>query len=127
MTVTSAVLLAVVVAALIVVTVLTRIEINSLRGKLSRTRAKVNAMAAEVDSAPFDLSKTLGDGRRKLITIEILNPLEVAANESKLARRIGPVAPNLIRGEVTRQAVRELETQLAAQGIEAEVRVHDGR
>lgn len=127
MTGASGVLLGIVVVLLAAVAGVAFWQVRSLQRRLHAVETRAASLANEIDAAPFDLSRTLGDGRRRLITIEILNPLEVAANESKMARRIGPIAPNLIRGEVTRQAVRELETQLEAQGIDAEVRVHDGR
>lgn len=63
--------------------------------------------------------------RRRLIAIEILNPLELAASESRFAKHLGGVAPTMIRREVTKRTVAELALQLREKGVNAEVRVHD--
>lgn len=100
-------------------------QIARLRARVAEAEGSFTRLCEELSSAPFDLTQTLGDGERKLITVEILNPLEVAGEQSALVRRFGAVAPAMLRAEVTRRAVKELQAQLAEQGVEAEVRVHD--
>lgn len=58
------------------------------------------------------------------ITVEILNPLEVASTRVKLAGVAGTVAPSLITKIVNEQAVKVLRRQLDSQGVRAEVRLH---
>ncbi|CAM3770744.1 hypothetical protein [Smaragdicoccus niigatensis] len=66
-------------------------------------------------------------GKDRVITIEILNPLELAASQVKIAGPAGSVAPELIRRQVYSQTVSILKDQLAQQGVEAEVQIHEGR
>ncbi|MBV8063621.1 MAG: hypothetical protein JOY51_08495 [Nevskia sp.] len=65
-------------------------------------------------------------GRPALISIEILNAMELAGKESSLARVFGSLAPELIRREVYKQFYQRLSRQLQEQGVVAEVRLHDG-
>lgn len=64
-------------------------------------------------------------GRPALISVEILNPLELAVRESPLARRFGSLAPELVRREVYKEIYQRLCVQLQEQGVVAEVRLHD--
>lgn len=114
-------------ASTVTVTALALWRIRRLRVDLTAANAELSRLAEELNAAPIDLSRTLGEGGRKLITIEILNPIELASAETTFARTAGAVAPSLIRGEVTRRAVQRLHTQLAAEGVDAEIRIHDGR
>ena len=60
---------------------------------------------------------------REAIAIEILNPLEVAARESRFAGVLGTLTPTLLRREVYRQARNIIEQELKGRGIEADVQV----
>jgi hypothetical protein len=64
--------------------------------------------------------------RPSLITIEILNPFELAQKQSRLAGTFGVLAPSLLRQEVLRQAVARIRQQLEAEGVQAEVRLVRG-
>jgi hypothetical protein len=66
-------------------------------------------------------------GKNRIITVEILNPLELAASQVKAAGPAGKVAPELIRRQVYSQAVTILKDQLIQQGVEAEVKIHESR
>lgn len=72
---------------------------------------RAEALRAGVSSPPF-------------YTIEILNPLEVAAQESKLGLVFGGLTPAIVRREVHRQAHGILRQQLAERGIKADVKLH---
>lgn len=100
-------------------------RLSGLRKQLAAAERAVADLAAELNAAPIDLSRTLGGGKRQVIALEILNPSEVAAEKSRLAKNLGGLAPNLLRAEVNRQAAEQLVGQLAEYGIEAEVRIHD--
>ncbi len=65
-------------------------------------------------------------GRPALISVEILNPLELAVKESALARAFGSLTPDLVRREVYKVVYQRLCVQLQEQGVIAEVRLHDG-
>jgi hypothetical protein len=58
------------------------------------------------------------------ISIEILNPIELAAKESRMAGTMGGLAPGLIRGIVYRRTTSMLRDQLAENGVQAEVQLH---
>jgi len=62
-----------------------------------------------------------------LISVAILNPMELAAKESELARRFGNLAPDLVRREVYKQIHQRLSKQLVEQGVVAEVTLHHAR
>ena len=62
----------------------------------------------------------------RIITVEILNPLEVAAKRVKLASVVGSVAPSVIAKVVYEQTAKIMRNQLSLQGVEAEVRLHAG-
>ena len=73
-----------------------------------------------VDSAAFVAP------RERLITIEILNPAELAATHSRYSGLAGAVAPNLLRKIVYEKAAEIMREQFKAQGVEAEVKVRVG-
>jgi len=65
-------------------------------------------------------------GKPALISVQILNPLELAVKESPLARAFGSLTPDLVRREVYKEVYQRLCVQLQEQGVVAEVRLHDG-
>ncbi|QHS09217.1 hypothetical protein [Sinimarinibacterium sp. NLF-5-8] len=62
---------------------------------------------------------------RTLISIEILNPLELAQKQTILAAPVGQIAPALIHKIVYRRALEMVHQQLAQHGAKAEVRLHE--
>ena len=65
-----------------------------------------------------------GNGGRRLISIEILNPIELAGTRGRLAGLAGTLAPGLTRRLVYDQVVKTLRQQLAEQRVVADVRLH---
>jgi hypothetical protein len=63
-------------------------------------------------------------GARQVITIEILNPIELAGTRGRLVGVAGSLAPGLTRRLVYDQAVRSVKRQLLAERVVADVRVH---
>lgn len=61
---------------------------------------------------------------RTLIGIEILNPFELAEQDSRLARPLIAMAPGVIRRIVYRRTRETLIPQLAERGVRADVRVY---
>lgn len=97
---------------------LLRRDLDSSRSQLAQWNADgIGTLAATALTAL---------GRPTLISIEILNPMELAGKESSLARVFGSLTPELIRREVYRQFYQRLSLQLQEQGVVAEVRLHDG-
>ena len=80
-----------------------------------------------------EVAELLGDGpppvgtgtrTRRVITIEILNPLELAAHRGRVAGIAGSLAPGLVGRMVHDQTFKRLKQELAAQRVAAEVRLH---
>jgi hypothetical protein len=63
-------------------------------------------------------------GVRRLITIEILNPIELAGARGRWAGVASSLAPGLTRRMVYDQALRLVRRQLIAERVVADVRVH---
>jgi hypothetical protein len=78
--------------------------------------------AAALDQSPRPATP-LG-GTRRLITIEILNPIELAGTRGRLIGIAGSLAPGLTRRIVYDQTLRILKKQLGEQHVVADVRMH---
>jgi hypothetical protein len=100
-----------------------------VRGLLARQRAVSDELLHLVpaEALPIGLDEQFAAGRRRLLVIDILNPLELAASQVKLAGPAGAVAPGLVRKVVYDQAVRITQTELAKQGVHADVQVYVAR
>lgn len=94
---------------------------------LSRLRQDAEALKPLHADLNPELRQQLGEARSRVIGIEILNPIEVAAKESWIAGRFGALAPGLIQREVYRQTREILEVQLREYGIEPRVRLLGSR
>ena len=58
-----------------------------------------------------------------LMTVRVLNPIEVARRESAGARLVGDYMPETVRRIVFRQLTSELDEALSERGIESEISV----
>ena len=94
-----------------------------LRRRTRDLEAQVVALTPAPALAP-ELTAVLGAGGRRVIVIEILNPIEVASQRVKAAKLLGAMAPEMLRRMVTDEAAKEVVEQLAAQGVAATVRIH---
>lgn len=81
------------------------------------------ALATAWNTLPPDARRLLPDGGA-LISIEILNPVELAAKESAIAGPVGSLAPNLIRKIVYQRTAAMLREQLLEHGVRADVKTH---
>ena len=63
----------------------------------------------------------------KILSIRILNPLELASAQTKAATMLHRVRPALLSKMVYDQAAESLRERLAVEGVVAEVKVHAGR
>ncbi len=59
-----------------------------------------------------------------MITIEIENPAEVAANESVLARAFSGLIPRFIKRKVEEKIVEQLTAVFEERGIRARIDIH---
>jgi hypothetical protein len=101
-------------------------QLNGLKARAAALADQVAALEP-APPLPADLEAALGAGTRRLLVVEILNPLEVALSRNKVAGVVAAMAPERLRRIVLEQASRELVTEMAAEGLEVEVRVHAAR
>lgn len=64
---------------------------------------------------------------RRIISVEILNPIELAATRGRVAGLAGSLAPGLTRRVVYDQTVKVLRQRLVEERVMADVRVHTVR
>lgn len=74
-----------------------------------------------------EVEDILGVSQARLLSIEIQNPLQLAAKEVAAGGVLGHLAPEAVRREVYRQAAKVLRDELDKWGVAAEVRVHASR
>jgi hypothetical protein len=67
---------------------------------------------------------TAVSGVRRIISVEILNPLDLAGTRGRVVGIAGSFAPSITRRVVNEQAVKTLRRQLAEQHVVADVRLH---
>ncbi|GGO86399.1 hypothetical protein GCM10011584_08610 [Nocardioides phosphati] len=101
-------------------------QLNGLKVRAAALTEQVEALEPAVP-LPVDLEALLGAGSRRVLVVEILNPLDVALTRNKAAGVLAAMAPDSVRKVVLEQASRELVTEMAAEGVEVEVRVHAAR
>lgn len=83
-------------------------------------------------AAEAAVARALGDRRpgpsstsiRRVITIEILNPIELAGSRGRWAGIAGSLAPGLTNRVVYEQAIKLVRQQLAKHNVVADVRLH---
>ncbi len=102
-----------------------------LLGLIARVRKQTRELSGQVvelteQDPPVRVDPVFASGKR-LITVEVLNPVQLAATQNRLAGVAGAVAPDLIGKIVYEQAAKIMREQLAGQGVEADVRVHVSR
>ena len=102
------------------------LQLRSLRARAATLEARVAALVPSPPLAP-DLAATLGSGERRLLAVEILNPIELATSKSSAAKLLGAVRPSLLTKVVYEQAAKQVVDQLESEGVLADVRVHAAR
>lgn len=117
-------ILVVLVLNLVVLLALLRYA-RGIRRRNAEMAELVAVTTAEVGK-PVAVEPLFKDAKERLITIEILNPAELAATHNKYSGVAGAVAPGLIRKIVYARTVQILREQLVAQGVQADVRIHVG-
>jgi hypothetical protein len=85
-------------------------------------RAPDGTAAAALDRSPRPAGASADT--RRLISIEILNPIELAGTRHRLLGIAGSLAPGLTRRVVYDQVLRIIKQQLDEQHVVADVRLH---
>lgn len=80
-------------------------------------------VAAAVSEALPPTGRVMGRGRR-IITIEILNPIELAGHRSRMFGIAGSFVPDFTRRLVYEQTAKVLRDKLVDHSVVADVRVH---
>ncbi|MGH3515906.1 MAG: hypothetical protein ACRDQ7_00500 [Haloechinothrix sp.] len=111
----------------LVTVVLATLQIRKLRTMLDELALAADDVAEHMRALPPDLVSFLGEGDRLILTAELLNPVELAAEKTWIARPLTAVNPNLLREIVYKSAASQVRKQLAVLNIEADVQVHRAR
>lgn len=119
--------LALVLAALLAVACgVLVLQLQAVRRRARRLEQRVTQLTPSAPMAP-DLEAVLGSGKRRLLVIEILNPIELARSRSRASTVLAAMAPDKLRKLVIEQTAREMSEQMLAEGVQADVRVHAAR
>jgi hypothetical protein len=102
----------------------TVVELLRLRRTARQLENEVRQAAERAAALPPDLVEALGVGGRQVITIELLNPFELAGRSSWFARPLSAVTPDLLRNVVYQRAVTMFRERSSEYGVEADVRLH---
>jgi hypothetical protein len=105
--------------------VLNALLLATLLGLQWRQRRYLGAMDAQLmQLAPQSIEPSeVSNGPREVLTIELLNIMQLAASHHWAAGHLGSVAPALLRKLVYDRAVGVAERMLAEHGAEAIVKV----
>lgn len=82
------------------------------------------ALATDNTIVPARLSKLLMEQNKRIITVEILNPTELAIAKTVLAKPFVGLAPDTINKLVYKEARDIIAEQLPTFGVNAEVKIH---
>lgn len=102
------------------------LQLRAVRRRARRLEERVTELTPSVPVAP-DLEAVLGTGKRRLLVIEILNPIELARSRSRASSVLAAMAPDKLRKLVVEQTAREMSEQMLAEGVEVDIRVHAAR
>lgn len=95
----------------------------ALRRLLLQLQEEQKALSEAWRAEQADLSRFIGATPRPMITIEILNAVEIAARHSKFGRLIGKYKPDMIRKQVYKSTAKNMRQQMSEHGVQVEVRV----
>lgn len=95
--------------------------------KLQSASAELQTLISNIDpgeaTLPPDIGKILGHGKRRILCIEILNPVELAVTQNKLAGPVASLAPEYINQQVYQQTQDILTEKLQEFGVQAEISI----
>ncbi|MBR9813919.1 hypothetical protein GYB61_08720 [bacterium] len=90
---------------------------------LAVLKKQATELEAHLHLDTLQLAQVYERGKRRHLTIEVLNPLEVAASESSLIRAVGGLSPSLVTKLVYDRVKVEVERGLAERQVEARVEI----
>ncbi len=88
------------------------------RQRLIRLETDMAALAHDLGHANEELAVLLAEAGGSRIIVEIINPMTLARERSRLAGSLVGLAPGLIRRKVYATVARQMKTQLAEQGVD---------
>jgi hypothetical protein len=100
--------------------------LSKVSDELASLRARAETLDPEAAAPPPDIKDIYADLQGGLITIEILNPMELAAKESWFAGIFGSLAPAMLRKLVYKRASKITKDMLADFGVDGEIGIHHG-
>lgn len=112
----------VIVLALIAALAVTALVVVARRGLAEPP--PVDPADPAVQAALAAMATQTGNRPRRFISVEILNPIELAANRGRMLGLAGTLAPGLTRRLVHDRIVRQMRELFAEHGVVAEVHVH---
>ena len=92
-----------------------------LRSQLAALEAQSTALGSQLGSVPP--AKNDSTGKPMLLTIEILNPVELARKESWFAGAFGTLTPTLLRRIVYTRTLTIMQDQLLQFDVKADVQL----
>jgi hypothetical protein len=98
------------------------VRLLRLQREVSALRARSQALAAAADEIPAELRQLARDGA-SMLSIRILNPMELAAQKHWVAGVAGRLTPGLVRHIVSREAAKIVRQELPKYGVVAQVEV----
>lgn len=102
--------------------VLTGVAAVLLR-RWQRLAAEVARLSAQAGASDEQSRVAIAEAERALLTVEILNPLELAAEHSRIGASLAGVAPGLVRRRVCQTVASEIREELKSRGVQAKVEV----
>lgn len=100
------------------------VRLAKLGAELRELRARSEQLAA-APPVPPELTRMAREGAA-LLSVRILNPMELAAQKGWFAGMASRLTPGLVRRLVSTEAARILDQELPKYGVVAEVRVVGG-
>lgn len=98
-----------------------------MREEIASLRARAEALDPNMGAIPPELAELFREDKSRILAIEILNPMELAAKESWFAGALGTISPGLLRKLVYERTAKIMQDQLKDFGVEAQVSIHRGR
>lgn len=93
-----------------------------LSGELAELRARSEALAGGGSDVPAELRQLAREGA-SMLSIRILNPMELAAQKHWVAGVAGRLTPGLVRRIVAQEAAKIVRQELPKYGVVAQVEV----
>jgi len=100
------------------------LKLSAQRRLLLQLQQEQQSLAEAWRLEQTDLSKFISTRAAPVISIEILNAVEVAANNSTFGRLIGKYMPDKISRIVIKRTADNMREQMEENGVHVDVKVH---